>query len=218
MPNPIAVEPPDKASAPPRPRRTLIALGRFGPEKGFDLLIDAFSRIAERHPWWDLWIWGDGPLRTELERQRDRLGLADRVFLPGRTSTPHEELRKADLFAMSSRREGFPMALGEAMACGLPAVSSDCPSGPRQIIRPDVDGLLVPPEDAQALASALSAVMGDDALRARLASRAPEVLERFGLEQIMARWEALLSEIHAEEPKGPRRIRTLWPARTGHVE
>jgi GalNAc-alpha-(1->4)-GalNAc-alpha-(1->3)-diNAcBac-PP-undecaprenol alpha-1,4-N-acetyl-D-galactosaminyltransferase len=216
MPNPISVAPPGDRPAAPRARRTLIALGRLGPEKGFDLLIDSFAEIAERHAEWDLVIRGEGPRRRDLEQQRDRLGLANRVSLLGRTSTPYEELRQADLFVMSSRREGFPMALGEAMACGLPAVSTDCPSGPRQIIRPGIDGLLVPPDDVHSLAGALSQVMGDDALRTRLASREPEVLERFGIEQIMARWETLFDQV-SKERKTPnsRRIRTFGPARMG---
>lgn len=209
IPNPIVVEPANGPSQTERERRRLIAMGRFGPEKGFDLLLDAFARIAADHPSWDLVIWGDGPLRPEIERQRDALGLADRVSLPGRTMTPHAELRSADLFVMSSRREGFPMALGEAMACGLPAVSADCPSGPRQLIRDGVDGLLVAPEDPAALAEGLHRVMSDDALRARLAARAPEALERFGLQRVMAIWDQLFAEIHGDPKRGFRTKRSL---------
>lgn len=218
IPNPIAIEPPSGKIA-RGAGRTLIAMGRFGPEKGFDLLLDAFARIADRHPCWNLVIWGDGNLRIELENQRDRLGLAGRVSMPGRTQAPHDELRRADLFVMSSRREGFPMALGEAMACGLPAVSTDCPSGPRQIIRPGVDGLLVPPEDANALAAALDQVMGDDALRARLAAHAPEVLDRFGLEPVMARWDELLEQTQRARQRGRLpRFRTFGVDRSDAVE
>jgi glycosyltransferase involved in cell wall biosynthesis len=190
LPNPIAIAPPGPARE--KTGKTAIAIGRFVPDKGFNLLLDAFARIAARHPEWSLVIWGDGPLRAELEAQRARLGLEERVQFPGRTADPFSELRAADLFAMSSRREGFPMALGEAMACGLPAVSFDCPSGPRQLIRPGLDGVLVPDGDVPALAEAMSALMVDDAERARLAERAPDVLDRFGTAKIMAEWESLI--------------------------
>ena len=216
MPNPIVIEPPSAVPTLRGERKTLIAIGRLGPEKGFDLLLDAFARVAHDHPDWDLVVWGEGRLRPELEKQRDRLGLGGRARFPGRTASPHDELRRADLFAMSSRREGFPMALGEAMACGLPAVSTDCPSGPRQLIQPGVDGVLVPPGDPAALASALDLLMGDPVLRARLAVHAPEVLDRFGIERISARWDELFGEVMTDrEPRRHGRIRTFGSARTG---
>jgi glycosyltransferase involved in cell wall biosynthesis len=201
LPNPIAIAPPGPARE--KAGKTAISVGRFVPEKGFNLLLDAFARIAPRHPDWSLVIWGDGPLRAELDAQRARLGLEDRVQLPGRTADPFSELRAADLFVMSSRREGFPMALGEAMACGLPAVSFDCPSGPRQLIRPGIDGVLVPDGDVPALAEAMSVLMADDAERARLAERAPDVLDRFGTAKIMAEWESLI--LDARRSRSARR-------------
>lgn len=194
VPNPIEVAPGDRPIE-REPRRMLVSMGRFGPEKGFDLLIDAFARIAPDLPEWDLVIWGDGILRPELEAQRMSLGLESRVRLPGRTTSPHVELRKADLYALSSRREGFPMALAEAMACGLPAVAFDLPSGPRDIIREGVDGLLVPNGDVQALADTLESVMRDDYRRALMAAAAPDVLARFGVERVMATWDQLVEDV-----------------------
>ncbi len=214
LPNPIAVDQPDEDDERPSTgQKTLVAVGRLVPEKGFDLLLEAFARVAPEHPNWRLVIWGEGPLRRDLEAQRDRLGLRSRVSLPGRTQALFRELRRADLFVMSSRREGLPMALGEAMACGLPAVSFDCRSGPREIIRPGVDGLLVPPGDIEGLAAALSALMGDDAERQRMAQRAPEVLERFSAERVLDRWEELLETV-IHERAGSRQIGTLVPGRT----
>jgi glycosyltransferase involved in cell wall biosynthesis len=193
IPNPIQVDDPTgpvTLSA----RSHIVAMGRFGPEKGFDLLLDAFSRIAAAIPDWDLVIWGDGVLRPELTAQRDRLGLADRVSFPGRTSTPHAELRKAGIYALTSRREGFPMALAEAMGCGLPAVAFDLPSGPRDIIRDGIDGVLVPNGDTGAFASALASLIRDAPRRHAMAARAPEVLERFGVERVMTTWNELMDE------------------------
>jgi GalNAc-alpha-(1->4)-GalNAc-alpha-(1->3)-diNAcBac-PP-undecaprenol alpha-1,4-N-acetyl-D-galactosaminyltransferase len=193
VPNPIVVS--ATQAVPVRDgRKRVAALGRFGPEKGFDTLISAYAAIAPDFPDWDLVIWGDGPLRADLERHIAELGMTGRVSLPGRTSTPHDALRSADLYALSSRREGFPMALAEGMACGLPAVAFNLPSGPRDIIRDGVDGVLVPNGDQDALSSAMADLMRDDKTRAAFAHRAPEVLERFGVERVMAIWDDLLAE------------------------
>lgn len=194
IPNPIMVEP-GNGPVERGPGRTLISMGRFGPEKGFDFMIDAFARIAADFPEWNLVIWGDGVLRAGLEAQRATLGLNDRIQLPGRTTTPHTELRRADLYALSSRREGFPMALAEAMACGLPAVAFDLPSGPRDIIRAGVDGLLVPNGDIPALAEVLASLMRDDDRRVAMSQAAPDVLNRFGVERVMAIWDELVKDL-----------------------
>lgn len=171
---------------------SIVAMGRFYPQKGFDLLLKAFVRLKDRYPDWTVTILGDGPLRPQLESLRDALGLEDRVNLPGRVKNPHEILAQAELFVLSSRWEGWPMALAEAMACGLPVIAADCRTGPREIIRDGVDGVLVPPEDVEALAAAMDQLMANDSERRRLASRTEEVTDRFPVEKAMGMWEEVI--------------------------
>ena len=187
-----------RTSAKDATARSLIAMGRFTKQKGFDLLLQAFARLKYIHSEWTLTILGDGELRTELESLRDSLGLSSQVYLPGVVRNPHKVLMQADIFVMSSRFEGFPNALCEAMACGLPVISTDCPSGPREIIRDGVDGILVPNEDTEALAAGMDRLMSNEAERKRLSDRAPEVVERFSLEKIMGMWEKLLAQVVEE--------------------
>jgi glycosyltransferase involved in cell wall biosynthesis len=174
---------------------TAIAMGRLVPQKGFDLLLEAFAGIAGRHPTWCIKVLGKGPLQGQLEAQAESLGLKNRVSFAGAVSDPFPILQAADLFVFSSRFEGFGNALTEAMACGLPVISFDCPAGPADIIRHGIDGILVSPEDVAGLAGAMDRLMGDSAERERLARRAPEVLTRFSLESVLAMWETLFDDV-----------------------
>lgn len=194
VPNPV-VPPAARTAAPARNANVILAMGRLTAQKGFDMLLKAFAAAAAGFPEWSLVIWGEGDHRGALEALRDELGLHGRAFFPGLTPEPFEEMRQADLFILSSRFEGFPNVLCEALACGLPVVAFDCPHGPGELVRDGVDGMLVPPGDVQALAAALRGLMWDAPARRRLAARAPEVVERFGLEKVMGTWDVVIREV-----------------------
>lgn len=197
IPNPVCwplarQEPVSDPAAVCRPgRRILLAVGRLSEEKNFTTLATVFARLAARHPDWDLVILGDGPLRAALRAQAGAARLDDRILLPGRVGNMGDWYGRASLYAMSSHFEGFPNTLVEAMTYGLPAVSFDCDTGPRDIIRPGVDGFLIPPGDDAAMEAALDTLMRDAALRAQFARRAIEARERFSMEKIACMWEAL---------------------------
>jgi GalNAc-alpha-(1->4)-GalNAc-alpha-(1->3)-diNAcBac-PP-undecaprenol alpha-1,4-N-acetyl-D-galactosaminyltransferase len=187
------------------PASSLIAVGRFDRRKGFDLLLRAFHQLQAKYPEWQLTILGEGSLRAELEELRSQLQLTDRVHLPGAVTNVREYLAQADLFVMSSRVEGFPMALCEAMACGLPVLATDCLSGPRDIIEDGVNGLLVATEDVDALVAGLDSLMSDPALRQQLAQNAPKILDRFGLDRVMEMWtEAIGKSIYRRKYSNPK--------------
>ncbi|HEY6093512.1 MAG TPA: glycosyltransferase family 4 protein [Gallionellaceae bacterium] len=173
-------------------KQTVFAMGRMGPEKGFDMLLDAYARSNILQLGWRLVILGDGRERATLQQQAERLGIAHTVLMPGTVAEPRAWLRRGGYFVLSSRFEGFPNALLEAMAEGLPAVAFDCESGPADIVRNDVDGLLVPAGDVAALAEAMRRLAEDATLRTRYAQRAKEVLQRFALQRISTQWEELL--------------------------
>lgn len=179
-------------------RGLLLAVGRLSTEKQFNLLLDCFHCLASRHPDWDLVILGDGPLRSALERQIKESGLDNRCFLPGKAGNVGDWYQHADLFVLTSHFEGFPNTLLEAMAHGLAVVSFDCDTGPRDIIRHQVDGLLVAPMNAQSLTAALDQLMGDGALRQRFAAQAVAVRERFAIDKIASQWERLFEVVRNE--------------------
>lgn len=174
-----------------RGNNILTAVGRLTRQKGFDLLIEAFARIASRHPEWKLVIWGEGDDRKSLEALRDALDMTDRVELPGVTQRPGLWVETADVFVLSSRYEGWGIVLLEAMASGLPVVSFACEWGPSDMVEHGEDGLLVPTNDVDALADALSRVLSDDELRSRLAANAEVSAKRYLPDRILSQWDAV---------------------------
>jgi glycosyltransferase involved in cell wall biosynthesis len=167
-------------------------MGRLTPQKGFDLLINAFSQVATAHSTWELRILGEGEDLAALQRHAADFGIADRVQFLGWMDDPNPFLANASLFVLASRWEGFPNALLQAMAHGAAVIGFACDSGPEEIIRQDVDGLLVLPEDVGALAAAMDRLMGNLAERTQLGQRAREVTDRFSCHQFFSRWDRVV--------------------------
>jgi GalNAc-alpha-(1->4)-GalNAc-alpha-(1->3)-diNAcBac-PP-undecaprenol alpha-1,4-N-acetyl-D-galactosaminyltransferase len=195
MPNPVITPVAEIATTQLVSSPTVMAIGRLHPVKGFDLAIAAFAKLRDKHPDWHLTILGEGPNRVELEELRSKLQLTNCVHFLGQVQNVNAYLRQADIFLLSSRFEGFPMALCEAMACGLPVVATDCLSGPREIITDEVDGILVAMEDIDALAKGMDILMSDPDKRQQLARAAPQILDKFGLERVMKMWKDAIDEV-----------------------
>lgn len=198
IPNPIAqgvrqwVKPRQRASG----RKSMLVLGRLVPEKNVDRIVSAFSALANDHRDWDLVVHGDGPLRAELQAQISASGLNERVRLLGWTAEPWRVMADCDAFVMASRYEGFPNALVEAMAVGLPCVSTDCPSGPREISGDGRYALLVPPDNLNALTEAMARLMTDESLRVRLGQEGQAaVRSRYALPSVLAQWDAAFAAV-----------------------
>lgn len=180
----------------PGDRKTLLSVGRLTYQKNPDLLIDVFSRIADRHPDWTLRLVGNGESEDELRALVARLGLEARVVFAGAVQDTSAQYRAAHLFCLASRFEGFPNAVAEAMAHGLPCVGyADC-AGMPQLIRDGETGVLAAGNgDPETLAAALDRMMADDAGRALLGAQARAAIARYEPTLIFDRWEALFQAL-----------------------
>ena len=177
--------------------KIVIAAGRYAPQKGFDLLIESWSRIADKIPDWELRIFGDGELRNELQAQIDHYNLSN-VKLCGFTKELDRELEKASIFALSSRFEGWGLVLIEAQAKGLPCISFNCKCGPSEIIDDGVNGLLVSPENTEEFAEKLLLLMQNEELRRSFSANAQKDLYRFDSEKVVGEWIALFDSLSKE--------------------
>jgi glycosyltransferase involved in cell wall biosynthesis len=183
--------------------KQVLGLGRLIQRKGHDLLMNAFAIAAADRQDWELRIVGEGEARPELEALRNRLiaqnpNLRSRIHLPGAVTHGGEALAAADLFVLSSYFEGLPNALCEAMAQGLPVISTDCPNGPREMIESGFDGILVPTGDVAALSASLEQLMAEPEQRRQLGEQAQQILNRCGLENIMTQWENTLTAVRRD--------------------
>lgn len=205
LPNPVNVEEVRHLSESPlsdwaRPiftRRTLIGMGWLHRRKGFDLLLQSFATVVQRGHDVNLLLLGEGEERAALEAQVAELGLHDRVFMPGYQPNPYPLLSRADAFVLSSRHEGLPTVILEAMSLGVPVVASDCPFGPAEILDGGRCGLLVPSEDPHSMADGLSSLLSSEDLRLRLRQRGLVRAMQYDTSTVTEKFEALFVELHS---------------------
>jgi glycosyltransferase involved in cell wall biosynthesis len=210
MPNPLPLgfTPQSRLDSP-----LIMTAGRLVQEKQFPMLVTAFARIADRIPDWRLRICGEGPQRLDLIRQIRKWGMWDRVELPGAVPDMTAEWAKASVGALTSRAEGFPLVLQEAMAAGVPVASYDCASGPREIVEHEVNGLLVGPQSVSGMSAALLRLATDDELRQRLGTGALHTARRYDAQALAERWVGVLGDARARRGHhGRLEARALTPA------
>ena len=180
--SPLSLVPPD--------RKMILAVGSKPEQKGFDLLLKAFAGLMPSYPDWDLVILGVDELLV-LPLAEDE-AVTKRLHLPGRVGNVSDWYQRSDVFVLSSRYEGFPNVLIEAMASGCPCVAFDCDTGPRDMIHDSVNGILVPPEDIDELKIAMKNLMSDPDLRSQLGKQACSVRESFSEHHVVALWQEVL--------------------------
>lgn len=168
--------------------QALLSVGRLNSGKGIDILINAFARILPDYPRWTLRIVGEGPLYESLQEQIKSLGLAGKAILCGSKKHVFDEYKNSDIFCLVSRYEGFPNALLEALAMGCACISTDCESGPREILEDGRLGVLIPVDDVDALTDGLRCLMQSSELRVKYSSHAAYVRERYHLDKISQQW------------------------------
>ena len=191
IPDPMSFVPSGQS---PLTARRIIAVGRYVYQKGFDLLLQAWAKIESSYPDWQVAIYGDGD-RSIYENLVNELGIdTSRCHLNGTTADIEHEYINSSAFVFSSRFEGFGMVLVEAMSCGLPVVSFNCPCGPKDIVRGG-SGILVENGNVDALAEGLAQLMNDEALRRSMSKAGLENVKRFGIERIAEQWRHLFESV-----------------------
>ena len=175
--------------------KRVIAIGRLTHQKGFELLIDVWKQVAERHPDWKLDIYGKGELQDSLQQQIKDNGLQGVINILPPTPHIYKELQKSSVFVLSSRYEGFGLVLIEAMTNGVPCVSFDCPYGPSEIMENGKDGFLVPNGDVQEMADKICYLIEHEEERKTMGRQARLSAMRYAPENIMPMWEKLFNEI-----------------------
>lgn len=173
----------------------IITVGRLTYQKNMELLVRVADKVLKANPGWTWDIYGDGELQEKLQAQIDACGIGERLTLKGKVSDIYDRYGSYSFKVMTSRYEGFPMTLLEASANGLPMVSFDIETGPNEIIENGVNGFLLPPEDEEAMCSAIETLMHDQEKRCAMSAASAKTSERFQIQEISEQWYALFKEM-----------------------
>ncbi|MFF8279281.1 glycosyltransferase [Streptomyces lateritius] len=192
MPNPLPFYPDALA---PLDTRKIGAVGRLDPIKRYDRMIEAFAAARGGRDGWELHIFGEGPLESDLKRTAADLGVGDQVVFRGTARDMESVYRELSIVAISSEREGRPMALAEAAACGVPCVSFDLSGGVRELVAHGRTGTLVTPADVPGLAEALGELMDDGEMRTRYGAAGRVHVRQLALSNVLDQWEQAFAEI-----------------------
>lgn len=174
--------------------KRMIAVGRLHPQKGFDLLLYSVKEVFEKYPDWSLDIFGEGYLNNQLIQQRDKFHLQNNVHFKGYTNDVRNEMLNSSIYILSSRYEGLPLVLLEALSCGLPIVSFNCPEGPEEILRDD-SGILVEPENVEKMSEAIVRMIEHEELRQMYSLKGLAQSKKYSAENIYKKWDELFHRI-----------------------
>lgn len=176
----------------------IISVGRLSPQKDFVTLIRAFAIVAERHPSYSLVIYGEGPQRNELEGFIDKMGLKNKVTLPGRSNEIYKELSKARVFVQTSKFEGMSNAVIEAICSGLPIVTTEV-SGARQMVKEGKNGYIVSVGNVEEVVDRIELLLNNKDLFAAFSSASYSMRESYQIDVISSKWESLINEVICNE-------------------
>ncbi|MGL5273345.1 MAG: glycosyltransferase family 4 protein [Phocaeicola sp.] len=194
IPNPLTCYP-ESLKSDIKKKKTIVCAGRLCKQKGFDLLIQAWSQISTKYPDWNIAIYGDGNERMELERMIKNNNLESSFLLYPATNKIYDKLQESEFLVLSSRTEGFGLVLIEAMACGIPCVSFNCISGPSEIIKHGEDGILVENGSINELAKQIEWMITHEAERKEMGRKARIHAKRYEISNVMKKWELLFNEL-----------------------
>lgn len=193
IPNPIIKPQINKDSISNKGEFIIVSVGRLAKIKQFDLMIEVFDQIRTKFPKAELYIYGEGMERNHLEGMIKQLSLGNKVFLPGSTDNVYEALNNSDIYLMTSKQEGFPNALCEAMATGVPVVAFECHEGLRDIVKNGENGFLVPPDDVNTMVEHIEILIQNDDLRYTFSRNARQITGKFNVLNTVNMWEEMIN-------------------------